>query len=242
VILRGGERNDVAAIRDREERRFFSDHELLDDDGLAGGAERAPLHAIGDGGVGIGERLAHDGALPGSQPVGLHDERCAELAAESPGGDRVGERLEARGRHPMTRHQRLRKRLRAFDGRGAAPGAEDREAARAEAIGEACDQRRFRTDHGEIHVLAHGERDQSVEVVDADVDGCRVPRDAGIPRRGPQTLHQRALRELPRERVFAAAAADEQDLHSRLLPSGGSTSSRCARAMRAHGLDESSSR
>jgi hypothetical protein len=49
-----------------------------------------------------------------------------------------------------------------------------------------------------------------------DVDQPGMLGYAGIAGRGEQLAEQRRLRELPGERMFAAARAKQQDIHGRL--------------------------
>ena len=58
-----------------------------------------------------------------------------------------------------------------------------------------------------------GEVGQRLEVGVGDVVQPLVERGAAVARRHVHRLHARRLRQLPRQRVLAAAAADHQDLH-----------------------------
>src|SRR6267378_417571 len=120
-------------------------------------------------------------------------------------------------------------------------GSEHREALVAQAVGETGDQRHLRPHDDEVGALALGEPHDAVVVVDAHRHARRVPRHAGIARRRHQTRQPGTLGELPAERVLAAAAADDENVHSLVSP-GRSTTSRWARAIFAHGLPASSSR
>ena len=145
----------------------------------------------------------------------------------------------------MAGHQRLGEGLGALDGGRARARPEHREAPGPQRIGDAGHQRLLRPDDDEVHVVRDREPRQPLDVVHGEVEAARVARDAGVAGRRPDLLDERALGDLPGERVLAAAAADQQDPHSFVhsLPSPeGSRTSRCARAMRAHGLPASSSR
>jgi hypothetical protein len=145
--------------------------------------------------------------LPAREPVGLHHERGAHLAAEATRTANVVEGREPRGRDPVAPHQVLGERLGTFDRRRARARPEDGQPRRGEPIGEAGDERRLWTDHRQIDALAPGERDELVVRVDADVDAARVARDARIAGCREQRVDQRALRDLPGQRVLPARRA-----------------------------------
>ena len=85
------------------------------------------------------------------------------------------------------------------------------------------------------------ERDELVDGAVLHGHAIGVRGNARIPRRRHEGVEARTLRELPRERVLAAAAAHQQDLHSSSSTEA-SVSSRWERAICAHGLPRSSSR
>ena len=141
-------------------------------------------------------------------------------------------------RRIRARHQRLEK---ASSPRSRPARAADRRRAPLVASRSASRRRaapRVRDD--EVGRSLSATRTNAVVIVDGDGRAFGVPGDPRIAGRGHEPRQPRALRELPRQRVLASAAADEQDIHS--PPSVLSTTSRCARAMRAHGLPASSSR
>src|SRR5262249_27400090 len=61
--------------------------------------------------------------------------------------------------------------------------------------------------------LALREGDELVVRVDTDGDALGVARDARIAGRRDQRVDERALRDLPGQRVLATPAADKQDFH-----------------------------
>ena len=241
MILGGRQGHDRDAAGQREERDFLAVHELFDHDARPGAAEFPPLEALRDGGVRLGQRGADDGALAGRQSVGLHHARRAELAAEPPRRHRIIERPESRGGNPVAGHEVLGEGLGALDRRGTGAGAEDRQPALAQAIGQTRHQRHLGSDDDQVDVVASGEAGQAIGVVQREIETPRMLGDPRVARRRPQMLDERTLGDLPGERVLATAGADEEDPHSG-GPPGGSSTSRWARAIRAHGLPESSSR
>ena len=204
----------IWSLDEREERRLLAVHELLDDDGRAGGAELAPLHALGDRRVGLLQAGADDRALARGQPVGLDHQRRAQLAAVATGGGGIVERREARGRHAVSGHQRLGEGLGALDGaprprparRRSSPAARRRSA--SPATSGASGPTTTRSTPWPVANATSPSR-----IVDHEVQAARVARDARVAGRGPQMLEQRALRDLPGQRVLATAGADQQDSH-----------------------------
>src|SRR3989442_1342309 len=206
-----------AAVGDRKERRLLAAQKLLDHDGGAGRPELPALQAARDGRLGLGERRAHDGALARGEPIGLDDHRRPELARERARGVGIGERRVARRRNARARHQIFREGLAAFERGGGRARPEHGKAFVAQAVGETGNQRHLGPDDDEVGALALGEPHDAVVVVDAHRHAHGAPGDAGIARRRHQTREPRALGELPAERVLAAAAADDEQVHSGLV-------------------------
>src|SRR5205807_2533197 len=67
----------------------------------------------------------------------------------------------------------------------------------------------------EVDAPALGEPGEFVDLVGPDRQTRRVTGDAGVAWRRVEGREPRASRELPRERVLAAAATDDQDPHRR---------------------------
>ena len=160
VILRRGQREHVAAVDHDDEARLLAGEEFLDDHACAGVAHRVvDQHRI-DRLVRLARRRRHDHALPGGEPVGLDDDRCAVALDVGVRGRGVGEGLVARSRDAVARHEGLREVLRALELRGRLRGAEDGEAGLAERVDDARGQRALRADHGERDVALARERDE----------------------------------------------------------------------------------
>ena len=73
----------------------------------------------------------------------------------------------------------------------------------------------FGADDRKVDLFAPRKGEQGRDVVGGDVDVGRVglePR-AGVARRDEDLRHARRLRNLPGQRVFAAAGTDDQDFH-----------------------------
>ena len=87
------------------------------------------------------------------------------------------------------------------------------QAVRAEGVDDAGGERRLGPDDRERDRFLARERDEFGNRRRADVDERLLARRARVARRDVHARHARALRELPGERVLAAAAADDEDVH-----------------------------
>ena len=97
----------------------------------------------------------------------------------------------------------------------AAAGPEAGDAGLGQRVGEAVDERRLGPDDHEVHRLVARSRDQPVEVVDAELERARIPRDAGVARRGQEVGRGRRAPQRPHDGVLAPARADDEDPHRR---------------------------
>ena len=91
--------------------------------------------------------------------------------------------------------------------------AERLDAGGGERVDEAGDQRRLRPDHDEVDGVGLAEGDHGGMVGDIQRDALGLPGDPGIARRAPQLVHQRRGRDLPGQRMFAPAGADQKNVH-----------------------------
>ena len=214
VVLRGRQRQHVPAVDHHDEARLLAGEELLDHHPRAGRAHRvADQHRV-DRRVRLGRGRGDHHALARGEPVGLdHDRRALGVdVAVRRGG--VGEGRVARGRDAVPRHEGLGVVLRALELRRRLRRAEDRQPRRPEGVDDARGQRRLGPDHGQRRVLAR-EGDEIRNRRQRDVGEPGLARGAGVARRDEHPGHPRGLRELPRQRVLAAAAADDEDVHAR---------------------------
>ena len=144
VVLRGAERQHVVAVAQEEQRHLGAGEELLDQH-RAGGQEGCRVRER------RGAVVGDDDALARGEPVGLHDVRRAEVIER---GLDLAESRRARERaaagHARGIHDPLRERLRSLELRGCPARAEDRDAALAQRVGDARDQRRLGADDDEI--------------------------------------------------------------------------------------------
>jgi hypothetical protein len=113
----------------------------------------------------------------------------------------------ARGGHAGRLHDLLGERLGALQPGGGGRWAEGGDAGRADAVGQAVDQRRLGADDDEVDALGAGDG-QRLAVDDPGVAG-----DARVAGRGQQLGVLGGAAQRAHERVLAAAGADDEDLH-----------------------------
>jgi len=210
VVLARRERERVLAVDHDDEARFLAVEEFLDHDACACVAELVARQHHVDRFVRFLERHRDDHALAGREAVGLHDDRRAFRVDVGMRGGRVREGLVVGGRNAVPLHERLREILRALELRGFARRPEDLQAARAEQVDDAGRERRFGPDERECDAFAFREVGERVERRDVDVLQTLVLRRAAIAGRDIDHLNARRLRELPRERMFAATGTDDE--------------------------------
>ena len=105
--------------------------------------------------------------------------------------------------------------LGSLEASGGARGAEAGATRCGEPIDDARDERTLGSHDGQIDALTLGEAQQAPGVGrrDIDVEDFRFERRACVPRGDEYPIHAPRLRAFPCERMFTAAAADDQDLH-----------------------------
>ena len=84
-----------------------------------------------------------------------------------------------------------------------------------QAVAQATDQRRFGPDYDQANIVPSAERDHSRVIGDVEICQFSLLRDPGIARRRKECIAIWRLRELPRQRMFATARTNEQDIHVR---------------------------
>src|SRR4051794_8284993 len=194
-VLGGSEREDFVAVRECEERHLLALEQLLDDDVPA---ERARAH---ERRIRLLLRAADEDALARREAVGLDDAGCVGF-------------VESRGGRDRGRLQHLfGEGLRPFNARGRLARPEYGHARAPELVRDACDKRRLGADDDEVDLVLAAEAEQALDVVHADRVAAAERRDPRISRRRMQLRQPLALRDLPRERVLAAARPQDQHLH-----------------------------
>ena len=87
------------------------------------------------------------------------------------------------------------------------------DACRLERFGQACRQRPFRADDGEIDSFFLGESDEAVQLHRPNGHALGHLGNSGIPRRAIKLGRERARGQRPGQRMLAPAAADKKDIH-----------------------------
>ena len=213
MILRAAERDRGRAVAQREERYFLADKAFLDHDLGAGRAERAREHHV-DGGLRVLDCLCDHDALAGREPVRLHDDRrtlFGYVAFRRLGGGETP--VGGRGNAGATTEV-LGEALGAFQPRGGFRRPERLDAGRFKVVDNAGRQRRLGPHDDEIDLVVAAECDHGPVVGGVNRHKLRLLRDAGIARRTPQPVDERAGGKLPGQRVFTAAAAEQKNIHS----------------------------
>ena len=197
--MRRGKRERGRAVAEREQRDLATDEKLLDDDTPPEGPRS------GQGGGELLFALADEDALSGREPVGLDHARRSRLSELSS------------GRHPGGLQNLLGEGLRALDAGCSRARSEDRRSGGSELVGEPGHERCLRADHDEPDPKAPGKAQQRFAVFGLNGVTGSQRGDPGISRRGMQLAEVGAVPDSPRERVFAPAAADDENVHAASL-------------------------
>ena len=149
-VLAEHEGHDGLAVRQGERAHLGALEDLLDHHGGSRLAEGAALEAVPERPHGRLAIRRHRDALARREPVGLHHGPSAQRVHERDGVVERGERAARSGRDAAAGHDLLRERLGTLEpGRGGV-GAEGRNAAVTQGVGEARHERGLRADHDEI--------------------------------------------------------------------------------------------
>ena len=152
--------------------------------------------------------LRDDHAFAGRQAIGFDHHRQIELEQRVARLLRAGHGGKSRGRNSRAQHQFLGECFARFQPRRRSRWTHDPPALGAKLIHDAGRQRSLRPNHRQIGIDRFGRR----KIVGGR-ETSRHLRDSRIPRSGVQRGRLRALRQLPAQRVFAAARAHHQNLH-----------------------------
>ena len=151
--------------------------------------------------------------LARGQAVGLDHRRVA--LDDRHGLVQVGDHAVVGRGHAGRGHDLLGEGLGALQPRRRAARPEAGDAGLGQRVGQAVDERRLGPHDHEVHRLVARSRDQPVEVVDAELERARIPRDAGVARRGEEVGRGRRAPQRPHDGVLAPARADDEDPHRR---------------------------
>ena len=160
------------------------------------------------------QRLGHNHALAGCQAVGLDHDGRALLRDIGMGRHRVGKGLIGGGRDTVALHEGLGKGLGALQLRGRPGRAEDAQTVEPKLVHHPGRQRALGADHGQANLFVNRPGAQGLNIGDRHVLQVRVERRAAIARRHIDFLHPGRLGQLPGQRMFTAAAANHQNIHS----------------------------
>ena len=205
VVLRRRERNDIAAVGERDEADLLARQKLLDHE---------PSTQTSDCRLGRGAVRRDDDALARRQTIGLDDDRVAKARQRFDRFIRVAGGDEFGGRNPDFAKELLGEDFAAFELRRCRSGPDNPKPGRAEYVDDPGHQRSLWSDNRKIRLdrLRRGEQRLRRAVTRGDKLGqFRNPR---ISRCCEDTRPGRALRQAPHQRVLAAAASDYQNVHS----------------------------
>ena len=163
---------------------------------------------------GFGAAVANEDAFAGSESVGLDDAGdIFPIAEVSHGrGEFAEDLILGRGDVGLA-EEVFAEDFAAFQFGGGFRWAEDAEFFCLEGVDNAGDERRFGTDDGEVDFVFLGEADEACEVGRGEIDIFSVDGGSGVAWRDEDALHTGALFDFPSQSVFAAAVANNQDVH-----------------------------
>ena len=84
----------------------------------------------------------------------------------------------------------------------------------SEYIHDAAAERKFRTNNGQIDLLALRDGEEIVRLTGISWNAAGDRRDAGVARRTDDASDSALARQLPRKCMLSGTAADNQDLHA----------------------------
>jgi hypothetical protein len=141
MVLRGSERNRIAAVAEGDEADLLAAQELLDDQSSLEEGER---------GFRFGAIVGDDDAFAGRQSICLKNDGVAESVERAAGVGGVVDSDVAGSRNLALYEEVLCENLAALELGCLGCGSDNAEAARPEAVDDAFDQRHFGTNHGEV--------------------------------------------------------------------------------------------
>ena len=215
-ILRGSQRHNRAPVADAEERDLGAVQVLLDEDcGPALGGSIPVI--LGEAGPDVGKCLVaiggDDDALSCRQAVILDHVGSTEGVQGGFGLLNGHAHPRHRGGYLGNGHDLLGEGLRPLQACRFARRSENRESRLPEVIRDTDDQRSFRTDDDEIHLVVLGQGDECLAIKDVHGSIHTKCGGSGIPRSNDQIGDGGIKAQCPREGMFAAARADKEDSH-----------------------------
>ncbi len=213
VILAAGQCQRVAAIGEHDEARFFAVEKFFDHHPCAGRTHLvADQHHV-DRGMGFISLHRHHHALACGQTVGLDHNRRTFVVDISMSLRSISKGRVFRRRNAMTHHEVLGEILGAFQLRGFLRRPENALSRAAHGIDHTRGERRLGPNHCQRHIIFINKINDLLITCQRNIVQSVFTRSAGVTRRDKHFLHQRRLRQFPRQRVFAATAADDENFH-----------------------------
>lgn len=214
----------MTSIRHDDKAGFFTDQKFLDHYPMAGRSEAVAREHVLDGLNGLGFGLRNHDAFSGSQTIGFNDNGRALSLNVGLGGFDFSKRLIGRGRDAMPRHEIFTEGLGSLELSGALGRTEAGQVLPSEGIDDAKYERRFRSYDRKAHGVPLGEFDQPGDIVcsNGNVGNALFPGRSRIAGRDKDLIGEGRLGGLPGQGMFAATAANDQDIHAELgFESGG---------------------
>ncbi len=180
-------------------------------------AEDAALHAVLEMLDRLLARRADANALPCGEAVRLDDERVLRALDVGPGVAEHVEDLEVGRRDVVAAHERLGEDLGALETRRLLGRTEALDPGAFEPVDEPHAERPLGADDGEVDLLREREGQERLDLLALEVDALRDLGAARVAGSGVELGETRRLRQLPAERVLAAAVPDDEDFHGETL-------------------------
>ena len=215
MVLGTGHGQDLALADHGDEADLLTQEKFLEDDPVARAAKAAAGQDVVDGRLGGGEIPGQDDALARCEPIGLDDDGGADLAQIRQGGFELAETGVGRRGDTVTLEKILGEGLGPLQLGRPLGGSEAGQSRRLEAVHQARHQGGLGTDDGEADGLGAGEGDQGIQVLGGDVEilDARFLGGTAIAGGDEDRLDPGRLGGLPGQGMFAATAADDQDIH-----------------------------
>jgi hypothetical protein len=195
--------------------------EKLLDHRLGPGFAEAPGEDLANRCFRLRAALGNRHPLARRQTVCLDHHRDSEAIKRGKAIGLLGDSHVIAGRNARPFAQVLGEALAALEPGGGTAGPEHRNRAVAQRIGQPIDQRRLRADDNQPDPVRLAESDHRGVVRRIERDQLGVLACSWISRRDIEPVvglgEQAGLRQLPGQRMFAAARAQQQDIHGRFL-------------------------
>ena len=154
----------------------------------------------------------NDNALARSKTIGLNHQRSALSVHVVEGQLLIGKRAIGGSGDTGALHQLLGKKLGALHLRGLAARAKARDARGAHGVCHAGDKRGLGTNDDKANAVLAGKARHLSGVVLIDLGELGLGEDAAVAGGRPDLARARALEELAKQRVLAAASAQKEDV------------------------------